>query len=149
MHSSRMRTARLLTVFQHALLGGGYLPGGGRCTCLGVYLLGEEGCTCLGGVPAQGDVPVQGDVPAQGVYLPRGCTFPGVYLPRGCTFPGGVPARGVPVQVLHPPVNRMTDRCKNIALPQICVFCHGCVPRIPCVPKWLEYSVLYSCMNTK
>ena len=51
MHSSRMRTARLLTVSQHAL-------------------------------------------------------------------PWGVPARGVPAQVLHPPVNRMIDRCKNITLPQ-------------------------------
>ena len=38
-HSSRMRTACLLTVLQHALLGGGG-------TCPGVYL--------LGGVPARG-----------------------------------------------------------------------------------------------
>ena len=60
-----MRTACLLTISQHAL---------------------------LGGVPVQG---VQGGVPAHGVSLP-----------------GGVLA-----QVL-PPVNRMTDRCKNITLPQ-------------------------------
>ena len=72
MHSSRMRTARLLTVSQHALPGGGmYLPGG----------VPARGCTCLGGVPARG-------------YLPAG------YLPR------------------YPPMNRMTDRCKNITLPQ-------------------------------
>ena len=41
MHSSRMRTARLLTVSQHALLGGvpawGSVPEGG-CTCWGMYL---------------------------------------------------------------------------------------------------------------
>ena len=64
MHSSRMRTARLLTVSQHAL---------------------------LGGVPARG-VYLTGGVPAQGGYL----------------------LGGVPAQV---PVNRMTDRCKNITLP--------------------------------
>ena len=53
MHSSRMRTVRLLTVSQHALPGG--VPAGGwtcpvggvpawGCTCLGCV------CTCLGGV---------------------------------------------------------------------------------------------------
>ena len=63
MHSSRMRTARLLTVTQHALLEGVYLPGG----------VPVRGCTC-----------------PRGVYLPRGCTCPeGVYLPEGCTCPGG------------------------------------------------------------
>ena len=50
-----------------------------------------------------------------------GCTYPGGvpaggYL-RGVYLPGGVPSQGVPVQVL-PPVNSMTDRCKNITLPQ-------------------------------
>ena len=61
MHSSRMHTACLLTVSQHALLGG--------CTCLGgVPAQGGGvpawGCSCLGGVPAWG-VPA-GDVPAAG-----------------------------------------------------------------------------------
>ena len=69
MHSSRMRTAHLLTVSQHALPGG--VPARRVCTCLGeVYLprgVAALGCTCPGGVPA-----------------------------RGCTCPGGVPARGVP-----------------------------------------------------
>ena len=54
MHSSRMRTACLLTVSQHALLGM-YLPGG---------VPAQGGGTCLGGVPAWG-------VPAKG-----GCTCP-------------------------------------------------------------------------
>ena len=75
MHSSRMRTARLLTVSQHALMGG--VP--------------ALRYTCLGGVPAWG------------MYLPRGmylCTCPegvpaggctclgGVCTCRGCTYPG-------------------------------------------------------------
>ena len=72
-----MRTARLLTVSQHALPGG--VPAGG-------------------GVPAQG-----GGVSARGVYLPRG---------GGCTCQG-VSCPGTP-----PPMNRMTDRCKNITFPQ-------------------------------
>ena len=57
MHSSRMRTARLLTVSQHALPGG--VPAGG--------VPAQGRCTCQWGVPAQG-----------GVYLPGGCTCPGV-----------------------------------------------------------------------
>ena len=95
-----MRTARLLNVSQHTLAGG--VPARG-CTCPGE-------CTCLG---------VPGGVPAQGVYLPRG-TCPGgvpaqgVYLPRGCTCLGGT----CPGTRHPPPVNRMTDRCKNITLPQ-------------------------------
>ena len=58
-----MRTAHLLTVFQHAF------PGG--CTC-------PRGCTCPG-------------VPAQGVYLPIGVYLPRVgYVPRGY-LPGTPP----------------------------------------------------------
>ena len=79
------------------------------CICPGEYLLGvylPRGCTCPGG-----GVPAQGGVLAQGVSLPggvpaRGCTcqgvcLPGRYLPRYSS-----------------PVNRMTDRCKNITLPE-------------------------------
>ena len=106
MHSSRMHTARLLTISQHALPGG--IP------AQGVYLPG--GCTCLGGVPVWE------------VYMPRGwctclggCTCPrGVYLTKGgVPTQGGVPAQGgVPTWggtcPGTPPVNRMTHRCKNI-----------------------------------
>ena len=49
--------------------------------------------------------------------LPGGCTCQGGVPAWGVYLPGGVPAQGVPAQVL-PPVNRMTDRCKNITLPQ-------------------------------
>ena len=95
----------------------------------GVYLPGPggRGCTCLvlGGVPAWsrgvpawswGGVPARGGVPAGGCTCQRG----------GCTCQGGVPARGgvpdwkggylVRYSPLPPPVNRMTDRCKNITL---------------------------------
>ena len=56
-----------------------------------------------------------GGVPAQGVYLPGG-----VHLPRGEGVPAqrGVPDSGACWDTYTPPVNRMTDRCKNITLPQ-------------------------------
>ena len=86
---------------------------------------GGGGVPARGGVPAQGvagpgGVPGPRGVPAWGVYLVRGaCTWSGgVYLVQGCTWsmgctwsggctwswevylPGGVPAWGVPTQVL-------------------------------------------------
>ena len=71
MHSSGMRTARLLPVSPSMHCSGG-------CTCWGC-VPGPGGCTCLGGVPGPwGVYLVPGGVPAQGVYLVRG----GVYLPR-------------------------------------------------------------------
>ena len=77
MHSSRMRTARLLTIYQHALLGGGVSAQGG-VPAQGGYL---PGGTCLGGVPFRG-VYLPGSVPAQGGTCPEwGCTCPGGYLP--------------------------------------------------------------------
>ena len=129
-HSSRMHTvrnsSRLRGVATEAVSGGVYLFLGvylvrgvylvlGVYWFWGVYLLGVY--LVLGGVPGPG-----------GVYLPRGYLVWGVYLVPGgylvpglggCTWSGGVPTQGVylvtgvPAQVL-PPVNRMTDRCKNI-----------------------------------
>ena len=82
-----------------------------------VYLPRGGGCTCWERVPTQGVyLPGVRGVPAQmGVYLPRGgCTCLGVcvpawgvYLPREGTCPGN-----------PPPVNRITDTCKNITLSQ-------------------------------
>ena len=117
MHSSRMRTGRALTVSRGgvpawsrggvpawsrrgvpawswggvpAWSGGVYLPGPGGGVCSG-------GCTCL----------------VQGVYLPgpRGVSALG-----GCTclVPWG--GGGCLVRYSPLPVNRMTDRCKNITL---------------------------------
>ena len=105
MHSSGMRTARLLPVSpsMHCSQGrwggvptwGCTCPGG--CTCpWGVYLPGgvylPRGCTCLEGCTCLGE----------GVYLPGvctcpwGCSFPGACTcPWGCTYlPGGVPTQG-------------------------------------------------------
>ena len=91
------------------------IAGGGGYR-LGVYLLGVY---LLGGVPV-GDVPAGGCTCSERVYLPWGwgMYLPGVYLPRGC-----VPASGGTCQCWYlpryfPPVKRMTDRCKNIILPQ-------------------------------
>ena len=81
---------------------------------------GPGGCTWSGGTWSRGGVP------GQGVPGPGGCTwYRGVYLVGGvpglgwCTWSGGVPGLGgVPGQVL-PPVDRITDACKNITLPQL------------------------------
>ena len=78
MHSSGMRTARLLLYPSKRCDQGVYLPKG--CTC--------QGGTCLGG-------------PARGVYLLGGVPARG-YLPRGIPMREGVPAWGVPAQVLLP-----------------------------------------------
>ena len=100
-HSSRMCTARLLTVSQHALPRG--VPAMGVYLPWGVYLLGR--------------------VPARECICPGGCTCQGVYLPRGVDLPGGVPVQGGCTCLWGctcpgtPPVNRMTDRCKNITFP--------------------------------
>ena len=81
---------------------GGGVPGPGG----GVYLV-------LGGVPGpRGGVPGPG-----GVYLvPGGVPGPGGGRggEGGCTWPWG----GYLVRYSPPPVNRMTNRCKNITLLQ-------------------------------
>ena len=100
MHSSRMRTARLLPVSPS-------MHCSRECTTWGGYLV-------QGGVPAQREgIPAQREgIPAQGgtgVYLVWG-----VYL-----LLGGVPALGGTYPgTPPPPVNRMTNRCKNMTLPQ-------------------------------
>ena len=138
MHSIRMRTVR-----NSSRLRGG-VPGPGGCTLSGVGVPGPTGVYPPGGVPTQGVYLVPGDVPAQGVYLvPGGCTCQGVPGPggctcwgciwswgdvpglgvylvwectwsRGCTCLGGVPGLRGYLPRYSPPVNRMTDRCKNI-----------------------------------
>ena len=66
---------------------------------------------CLGELSA-----LRGGVCPGGVCLEGGC------LPRGCLL-GGVCPGGVSAPVhtgMHtPPVDRMTDMCKNITLPQL------------------------------
>ena len=113
MHSSRMRTSRLLTVFRSLQPGGVYLVPGGCTWSGGVYLV-QGGCTwSQGGVPGPG-----GCTWSWGVYLVQGggyLVLGGVPGPGGVYLvPGGVPGTwsGTPA----PPVNRMTNRCKNITL---------------------------------
>ena len=145
-----MRTARSLTVSPSMLcVGGVYLvpggvPGPGGCTWSrgrGVYLVpgqggipGPGGVYLVQGVPGPGVHPPGPGTPRDQVYLVLGVYW-GVYLvlggvpgPGGYLVLGGVSApgpRGVSApglggcQVL-PPVNRMTDACKNITLPHCC-----------------------------
>ena len=96
MESSRISTGHLLTVFRSMLLPGACLVPGGVLSLRGVYLvpgayLVTGGCVWFGGVPGHG----------------------------GHVWYGGVWCwGGIPRQVL-PPMNRMTDRCKNITLAKI------------------------------
>ena len=89
MHSRRMCTGRSLTICRSVLPGGLCFPWG----CF-------PGGVCFPGVCA-----------SRGVCFPgEGVCFPG----EGGVLPGGYPS-------IHwgrspPPVNRMTDRCKNITL---------------------------------
>ena len=115
MHSSRMRTALALTIC--------CLPGGGG----GVCTWSRGGGTWSGGVPGPGRcVPGPGGVctwSQGGVPGPGGCTWSwgGVYLVWGGTWSQGsvylVPG-GVYLVNLVCSVNRMTNWCKNITLPQ-------------------------------
>ena len=117
MHSSRMRTGRSLTVCCSRLPGGVVLPARmGGSPCWG-------GSTCQGVLPARGGSPCQrGGLSGWGVLLgPRGVLPAGGVLPPRwgwgspcrvgglCLVPGG----GSPET---PPVNRITDTCKNITL---------------------------------
>ena len=66
----------------------------------------ESGCICLvfdKMILQQECIPV-GCVPSAAVTVSGGWVSRGV-----CVCPGGV----------HPPVNRITDRCKNITFPQL------------------------------
>ena len=90
----------------------------------GVYLVwggvpGPGGCTWFpGGVPGPGGV-VPGPM-GVGVSGPGGCTWSGgVPGPGGClTWSwGGVSQHAL--RQTHPPVNRITDACENITLPQL------------------------------
>ena len=121
MHSNGMRTARLLTISQHALLRGDCaIP-----ACTG------QGDVCIPACTGQGSVFPGGVYPgvsAQGDFCPGGCclgggvclrgVYPGVSA-QGC-LPGGCLPLVLGVCGRNPPLNRMTDRCKNISLLQLC-----------------------------
>ena len=121
MYSSRMRTGHSLTVCRSLLPGGGggwvSAPGGvsapeGSAPGEGVS---AWGCLLLGGVCSWG-VSAPGGVCSWGVSALGGCCLLlGVCSWGGCLLPGGC---GIPActEADIPPVDRMTDRCKNITL---------------------------------
>ena len=77
------------------------------------------GCLPRGwGVYLVGCLPSRGVCPG-GVFEWGGCLHGGVYVGGVSTW-GCLPRGGVCLTVCTPPapVNRMTDRCKNITLPQ-------------------------------
>ena len=78
----------------------------------GVYLI-LGGCTWSQGAPGPGGCTWSG-----GCTSSWGCTWSlgGVPGPGGAPGPGGVPGAGG--VRYSPSVNRMTNRCKNITLPQ-------------------------------
>ena len=93
LHSSRMHTARLLTVSPSM-----------HCT----------GGVCVArGVPCRG-VSLPGGLLAGGC-LARGSPCPGGSACWGVCLLGGIPA----CTEADPPVNRITHTCKNITLPQL------------------------------
>ena len=64
-----------------------------------------------GGVSAPEGMSAMGGVCYRGVWS-RGVSALGVVCSGGCLLPGGVVSQHALRQ--NPPVNRMTDRCKNI-----------------------------------
>ena len=95
MHSSRMRTARSLTISWGAMHGGG--------------VRGRRACEA-GGIHGRGHV-------WQEVYMAGGHAWQGGMRGRGLCGEGHVWQGGM--RGMHAlPVDRMTDACKNITLPQ-------------------------------
>ena len=118
MHSSRMRTVRYSGrrgggVSQHAL---------GRVGCVSQHALGRGVSAlwgCLPGVVWPGGLSRQvgGGGFAQGVSAWRGCLAREVSGQGSVCRGGGVSAQGV--SATHTLVNRITDACENITLPQL------------------------------
>ena len=96
LHSSRMSTARALTVSPSMLCTGGCMVPGDVWS-RGVHGPRGEGAWSWG-------------VHGLGVHVPRGVHGLGGYM----VLEGVIPA----CTETDPPVNRMTNRCKNITLPQ-------------------------------
>ena len=72
------------------------------------------GCLLWGVSAPRWDICSQGGVCSQGVSAPRGVSTPRGCLLWGCLLPGVSAPGGLPQTC--PPVNRMTNRCKNITL---------------------------------
>ena len=115
MHSSRMRTGRSLTVYRSLLHGGDVSAPRGVSAPRAVCLLWGEGVLLLGGgVSSPG-------VSTLGGWLLGGHVCSGGMSALGGLLLGDVCSWGVWYPSMHqgrhpPPVNRMTNRCKNITL---------------------------------
>ena len=95
----------------YLVLGGVLSPGGSDRGCLTWGVSAPGGCLLLGGCLLRGSVCSRG-------CLLQGCVSDlggGGVCCRGMSAPGGVSDPGGLPQTC-PPVNRMTDRCKNITL---------------------------------
>ena len=119
MHSSRMRTGRSQTVCRSLLRGGGGAPSRGGFLHWGGSPSG--GVLHLGGFSIQGGSPSRGVLHLGGFSIQGGVLHPGGFsIGGGCLLWGGLHARGGLARrtppPTPPPVNRMTDRCKNITL---------------------------------
>ena len=102
-----MRTGRSLTVWRGVCFPGGVPPSRG--------VPPSGGCLLLGGLLGRGRglLGREGVPPLRGVSLAGGSPWRGVSLAGGLLGRGG----GIPACTeADPPVNRMTDRCKNITL---------------------------------
>ena len=96
-----MCTAHLLTVSRSIRKGGGVCPGVSAWGFVCPEVCLPKGAVCPGGVSTQGECLLGGGcLPREGGLCPEG-VYPSMQWGR------------------HPfPVNRITDRCKNITLPQ-------------------------------
>ena len=123
MHSSRMRTARTAT------MGRGVWPGGGLCpgalTQGGVWPWGHLPGGCLPrGVSDRGGVCPGGSAGGCTMWPIPSCIWCYLYAASSptethqqcsCLYSGGARHDGIHT----PPVNRITDTCKNITLSQL------------------------------
>ena len=134
LHSSRMRTARALTVSPDMLCAGGG-GGAGVWGGLSAWRVCSQGGVCSGGWSAPGGS-APGGVCSGGVAALGGCLLQGVsalggvcsqgggcLLPRGggvgvCSWWGVVASKHA-LRQTPPAVNRITHACENIALPQL------------------------------
>ena len=89
LHSSRMRTARALTVSHSMLARGGSVCSGGECLLQG-GLSALGGCVCSRGVSALGGGLLPGRGVCSGGSPPRGCLLTGGVSAPGVSAPGGL-----------------------------------------------------------
>ena len=80
---------------------------------------GGWGVSLPGGSPCLGGLLARRALPNQGVSLPGGSPFPGGLLARRALPNQGVSLLGGVLPAGDPPVDRITDACKNITLAQL------------------------------